>query len=114
MTTRRQFLKQTATAGLVAAAPGQVVWMADAATSIPTASAQRTRSIVNTVQGPLDVSRLGFTLTHEHVGSGSEKIFDSRARSVANAVDKLKEARDAGIDTIVDVTTFDTGRDIRC
>ena len=63
--------------------------------------------------GPLDASKLGFTLTHEHVGSGSEKIFGSRTNSVANAVDKLKEARDAGIDTIVDVTTFDIGRDIR-
>jgi phosphotriesterase-related protein len=47
------------------------------------------------------------------VGTGSEKIFDSRASSVASAVDKLKAARDAGIDTIVDVTTFDIGRDIR-
>jgi phosphotriesterase-related protein len=52
-------------------------------------------------------------LTHEHVGNGSEKIFNSRASSVAHAIDKLKEAKDAGIDTVVDVTTFDIGRDIR-
>ena len=52
-------------------------------------------------------------MTHEHVGRGSEKIFSSRASSVARAVDKLKEARDAGIETIVDVTTLDIGRDVR-
>jgi len=69
--------------------------------------------VVQTVLGPIDASKLGFTLTHEHVGSGSEKIFSSRAGSVADAVDKLKEARDAGIDTVVDVTTFDIERDIR-
>jgi phosphotriesterase-related protein len=65
------------------------------------------------VLGPLDASKLGFTLTHEHVGNSSVKTFASRASAVARAVDKLKEAKDAGIDTVVDVTTFDVGRDIR-
>lgn len=68
---------------------------------------------VQTVQGPLDVSKLGFTLTHEHVGNSSVKVYGSRANCVAKAVEKLKEARNAGVDTVVDVTTFDIGRDIR-
>jgi phosphotriesterase-related protein len=41
------------------------------------------------------------------------KVFGDRANAVAKAVDKLKEARDAGVDTVVDVTTFDGERDIR-
>ncbi|GFE83413.1 phosphotriesterase [Steroidobacter agaridevorans] len=69
--------------------------------------------IVQTVQGPLAASKLGFTLTHEHVGNSSMEAYGSRANCVAKAVEKLKEARAAGIDTVVDVTTFDIGRDIR-
>lgn len=111
MTTRREFLMRTTAAGLLAVGPFQI---AHASKANATAGAPRTvPSVVQTVLGPLDVSKLGFTLTHEHVGSGSEKIFSSRASSVADAVDKLKEAKDAGVDTIVDVTTFDVGRDIR-
>lgn len=41
------------------------------------------------------------------------KVFGDRVNALAKAVDRLKEARDAGVDTIVDVTTFDVGRDIR-
>jgi phosphotriesterase-related protein len=100
LTTRREFLTRTTAASLLVAA------------SVPIAHAGKA-GVVQTVLGPIDASQLGFTLTHEHVGSGSEKIFSSRASSVADAVDKLKEARDAGIDTIVDVTTFDIKRDIR-
>jgi phosphotriesterase-related protein len=65
--------------------------------------------VVQTVLGPLDASKLGFTLTHEHICRCPLKVFGDRA----NAVDKLKEARDAGVDTVVDVTTFDGERDIR-
>jgi phosphotriesterase-related protein len=69
--------------------------------------------VVQTVLGPIDAAKLGFTLTHEHVGNSSVKICDNRADCVAKVVNKLKEAKDAGIDTVVDVTTFDVGRDIR-
>jgi phosphotriesterase-related protein len=65
------------------------------------------------VLGPLDVSKLGFTLTHEHICKTPSGRFGGRANSAAQAVDKLKEARDAGIDTVVDVTPFDVGRDVR-
>ena len=100
MTTRRDFLMRTTAAGVLAAAP----YVARASTR---------RDVVQTVLGPIDASQLGFTLTHEHVGSGAEAVFSSRASSVADAIDKLKEARDAGIDTVVDVSVFDVGRDIR-
>lgn len=93
---------QTAAAGVLAAASVRV-----------THASKARAGVVQTVLGPIDASKLGFTLSHEHVGNGSLKICASRAICVAKAVDKLKEARDAGIDTIVDVTTFDIGRDIR-
>jgi phosphotriesterase-related protein len=69
--------------------------------------------VVQTVLGPIAAPGLGFTLTHEHVGGSSARIGGSRSNCVARAVDKLKEARDAGISTVVDVTTFDIGRDVR-
>jgi phosphotriesterase-related protein len=69
--------------------------------------------VVQTVQGPLDASKLGFTLTHEHIGRNSPEFFGGRANAIAKAVDELKGARDAGVNTIVDVTTFDIGRNIR-
>lgn len=102
MTTRREFLLRTTAAAALAAA------------SVPVQAANDdARGVVQTVLGPIDASQLGFTLTHEHVGNGSVKMCGSRATCVAKAVDKLKEAKDAGVDTVVDVTTFDVGRDIR-
>jgi phosphotriesterase-related protein len=98
MSTRREFLIRATAASVV---PAQFFQIAHAS-----------KAVVQTVLGPLDVSKLGFTLTHEHVGS-KETIDSNRTRAVADVVEKLKEARDAGIDTIVDVTTFDVGRDIR-
>ncbi len=73
---------------------------------------------VNTVTGPIDVSDLGFTLSHEHVsisGPGLKhtypELVDSQA--VLDQVPKaLKEAYDEGLRTIIDVTTIDLGRDI--
>src|SRR5262245_57891685 len=111
MTTRREFLTQTTGASALATSV-KFAQLSKANPSQEAAKGSRA-GVVQTVLGPIDASKLGFTLTHEHVGSGSEKIFGSRVSSVADAVDKLKEARDAGINTIVDVTTFDLERDIR-
>lgn len=75
--------------------------------------------IVQTVLGPIEASELGFTLTHEHIvpadyeAPGSRKTFSSRALSVADAVDKLKAARDAGVNTVVDLSPSEAGRDVR-
>jgi phosphotriesterase-related protein len=112
VTTRREFLKRTTAAGFLAVECFQIAHASKAHAATDATKGARA-GVVQTVLGPLDASKLGFTLTHEHVGTGSEKIFSSRTSSIADAVDKLKEARDAGIDTIVDVTTFDIGRDIR-
>jgi phosphotriesterase-related protein len=107
MTSRREFLIWTAAAGVVAA---QSLRLAHAAKADP---------VAQTVLGPIDASRLGFTLTHEHVvpadfeGPGSRKTFSRRSISVADAVDRLKAARDAGINTVVDLSPGETGRDVR-
>lgn len=68
------------------------------------------------VLGPLAGSDLGFTLMHEHVmvcASGLSTHYpdllgpDREARAIA----ALKRAKANGIDTMVDATTFDLGRD---
>jgi phosphotriesterase-related protein len=101
MTTRREFLMQTTAAGAVAITSAQIAHSAARA------------NVVQTALGPIDASRLGFTLTHEHVIPGSKKIFNSRENSVADAIDKLKAARDDGISTVVDLTPSEAGRDVR-
>ena len=74
---------------------------------------------VQTVLGPLDASGLGFTLSHEHVADGLTFLNEwpessgGQAGFVAAFVDKLKRVRAGGVHTIVDLTTYDVGRDIR-
>ena len=78
------------------------------------------QGMVNTVLGPVNPDQLGFTLPHEHVCASSAgfwqawpEFFGGRTEFVALAVDKLKAAKAEGVDTIVDVTPIDVGRDIR-
>jgi phosphotriesterase-related protein len=71
---------------------------------------------VNTVLGPIAPERLGFTLMHEHVMIGASGLFTSHpdlfgADPEARAIQALRRAREAGIHTVVDATTFDLGRD---
>lgn len=84
------------------------------------ASTPSPRRTVETVRGPVDLAKLGFTLSHEHICASSAgmwqawpQLFGGRAQFVRTAVDQLKRAKDEGVDTFVDVTTFDLGRDIR-
>ncbi|MSQ14899.1 MAG: phosphotriesterase [Dehalococcoidia bacterium] len=76
-------------------------------------------ALINSVLGPLDTADLGFTLSHEHVLGGSAGIqhtfpeFIDRARGIEEGVTQLRAAYAEGVRTIVDVTTFDLGRDIR-
>jgi phosphotriesterase-related protein len=84
-----------------------------------TAAATR-RTTVQTVLGPVDSSKLGFTLSHEHINASSAGIWQAwpallggRATFIANAVDQLKRAKDEGVNSIIDCTTIDLGRDIR-
>ncbi|GAF72163.1 unnamed protein product, partial [marine sediment metagenome] len=72
---------------------------------------------VNTVLGPIDTSDLGFTLMHEHLivsSAGIPKNYpmllgDDYLNRIVNG---LTQAKGGGIDTIVDATTLDLGRDI--
>jgi len=117
MTTRREFLLRTTAAGVVAASL-RIVHAAKAnAREIGSKVAHA--GVVETVLGPIDASRLGFTLPHEHIADASydltkwPKVWGGRAEFVAKAVEKLKLVRVAGVSTIVDLSTYDVWRDIR-
>jgi len=72
---------------------------------------------INSVLGPLDTAELGFTLMHEHVMCGFAGVLPNFPELLGEnmmevVVDDLKKAKTGGIDTIVDATTIDLGRDI--
>src|SRR5918996_2652297 len=73
---------------------------------------------VNTVLGPVESSELGFTLSHEHVGTNAAGLrhtypeFIDRAGIIEQSAAALKEAYNEGLRTMVDVSTFDLGRDV--
>jgi phosphotriesterase-related protein len=73
-------------------------------------------STVYTVKGPLDSSQLGRTLAHEHLISGSGGMerypFFNKVDAVVWSIEALAQAKTDGIDSIVDVTTVDLGRQI--
>jgi phosphotriesterase-related protein len=73
---------------------------------------------IASVTGPVEADRLGSVLAHEHVVAASPGIIRSwpalhsgRKALVDRGVRALRDARAAGVDTIVDCTTFDLGRD---
>ncbi|MCY4416702.1 MAG: phosphotriesterase-related protein [Chloroflexi bacterium] len=73
---------------------------------------------VNSVTGPIDTDDLGFTLSHEHVGTNAAglrhtypEIID-RAGIKEQSVAAMAAVREDGVRTIVDVSTFDLGRDV--
>ncbi len=74
---------------------------------------------LETVLGPIDADDLGFTLSHEHVGTNAAglrhtypEIID-REGIIEQSTAALREAYDeAALRTIIDVSTFDLGRDI--
>lgn len=74
---------------------------------------------VQTTQGPLESAELGTTLAHEHLHTTSEPIraqfphlYDRNAEE-ARAVDWVRRAMECGVETIVEPTCMDLGRDIR-
>ena len=73
---------------------------------------------VSTVLGPVDTSELGFTLSHEHLATGSAGMrhtypeFFDREGTIEDAAAALKHAYDEGVRSYIDPTTFDLGRDI--
>ena len=71
---------------------------------------------INSVLGPLDTKNLGFTLMHEHVMSQGfvaqnyPELFGERF--LDRIIDGIAAAKQGGVDTIIDATTFDLGRDV--
>ena len=74
-------------------------------------------SVVQTIRGPIDSAQLGWTLSHEHLtagGAGMEQfpwIYNEDDGVVVGAA-ALRRAKDAGIDSIIDLTPFDLGRQV--
>jgi phosphotriesterase-related protein len=72
---------------------------------------------VNTIRGPVDSAELGRTLSHEHLTTGMggmERIpglYDEDDAVEAN-VEALKRVKAADIDTVIDLTPVDLGRQI--
>ncbi len=72
--------------------------------------------MINSVNGPIHAGDLGFTLMHEHVMVCAGGLYRSYPDLLGQnreerAIAALKDAKAAGIDTFVDATTFDLGRD---
>ena len=108
MSTRRAFLIQSTGAAAALAASGPAA-----------AAAPRPSGTVSTVLGPIPGAHMGVTAPHEHILAGSTDILHlwpelvgGRAQFIDQSVQRLKAAKAAGIDTIVDCTTGDLGRDV--
>jgi phosphotriesterase-related protein len=80
-----------------------------------------TTGTVATVRGRRPTADLGRTLMHEHVFAVSAALAndrpeiafpDGRDAAIDTTVARLQQVKDAGIDTIVDVTVFGHDRDI--
>jgi phosphotriesterase-related protein len=74
-------------------------------------------STISTATGPLDTADLGVTLMHEHVfvltpdvQQNHPEEWGSEDDRVADAIEKLRKAYDAGVRTIVDPTVIGLGR----
>ncbi len=76
------------------------------------------REIVETVTGPVAASELGFTLSHEHVIVGFPGIKQTYPELMdwegieSGGIAKLSEARAEGLQSIMDATPFELGRDV--
>jgi phosphotriesterase-related protein len=73
---------------------------------------------IQSVTGEVAADDLGYVLVHEHVVASSPGIIRSwpalhggRKALVQRGVRAVEDARDTGVRTIVDCTTFDLGRD---
>lgn len=71
---------------------------------------------INSVLGPISSDDLGFTLMHEHVMVAGPALYRWHPELLGpepeeTAIAALKRAKAEGIDTMVDATTFDLGRE---
>jgi phosphotriesterase-related protein len=73
-------------------------------------------STINSVLGPIETKNLGFTLMHEHVMSQGFVAQNYPELLGERFLDRIIEgataAKQGGVDTIIDATTFDLGRDV--
>lgn len=102
---------------------GLAALLASGAFPVPAPARANARSQsgnVQTVLGPISSERMGFTAPHEHVLASSTgfmrlwpEYLGGREAFARSAIKRLKTAKAAGIDTIVDCTTADLGRDVR-
>lgn len=74
-------------------------------------------AMINSVLGPMDTADLGFTLMHEHIMVSAAGVYRDYpeligADPINRVVEDLNKSKAGGIDTIVDATTLDLGRDI--
>lgn len=74
-------------------------------------------SVINSVLGPLNTSDLGFTLMHEHILAASAGIPRDYPELLGDGfmdyiVSQLNQAKEGGIDSVVDASTLDLGRDV--
>lgn len=70
---------------------------------------------VRTIRGPVEVSDLGTTLAHEHLTTGTSGMQQlpgllDRPAMTRRCLDALTEATAVGIQTVIDLTPFDLGR----
>jgi len=75
---------------------------------------------IRTVLGTIEPDQLGSTLVHEHVVTASAGVWSSYPELLGDqtllldvATEALAEAREGGVQTIVDLTTMDLGRNVR-
>ena len=72
---------------------------------------------VATTTGPIDSSRLGRVLTHEHIATRIPGVAENwpgtfpREAVIDTCAKILRRVRESGMDSVVDHTTFDIGRD---
>ena len=73
---------------------------------------------INSVLGPMDTADLGFTLPHEHLIDSSAGVnatygeMVDRPWALETAVNDLTQAHIEGVDTIVEVSPLDLGREV--
>ena len=73
--------------------------------------------MVQTISGSIPSAELGRTLSHEHLTNGTpgmERIpgLLDRAEMIERCLEALRQAHDAGIDSLIDLTPFDLGRQV--
>jgi predicted metal-dependent phosphotriesterase family hydrolase len=104
--TRRQFISSSTLAAVALTMPKGLLAKAEYA------------DITNTVNGPMDTSKMGFTLTHEHVladfggaATWSKERYDA-SEVFKVALPHLKALKETGCSTFIDCSPNYLGRDV--